>query len=70
MLKLDLILKGKNKKVIGSIKDELGEKIITKFLGLRTKIYNYLIDDGSADKKAKGTKKCVVKGKLKFIKTV
>ena len=63
MLKLDLILKGKNKTVIGSMKDELGEKIITKFLGLRTKIYSYLIDDGSTDEKAKGTKKCVIKKK-------
>ena len=58
MLKLDLILKGKNKKVIGSMKDELGEKIITKFLGLRTKIYNYLIDDGSADKSQRYKKVC------------
>ena len=66
MLKLDLILKGKNKTVIGSMKDELGEKIITKFLGLRTKIYSYLIDDGSTDEKAKGTKKCVIKKKKKF----
>ena len=49
--------KGKNKKVIGLMKDELGGKIITKFVGLRAKTYNYLIDDGNEDKKAKGTKK-------------
>ena len=30
------------------------------------KIYSYLIDDDSEDKKAKGTTKCVVKRKLKF----
>ena len=42
------------------MKDELGGKIMTKFVGLRAKTYSYLIDDGSADKKAKGTK-----GKLK-----
>ena len=28
--------------------------------------HSYLIDDGSEDKKAKGTKKCVIKRQLKF----
>ena len=37
-----------------------------EFVGLRAKTYSYLIDDGSEDKKAKGTKKCVIKRKLKF----
>ena len=37
-----------------------------KFVGLRAKTYSYLIDDGSENKKAKGTKKCVIKIKLKF----
>ena len=58
--------KGKNKKVIGLMKGELGGKIMTKFVGLRAKTYSYLIDDGSEDKKAKGTKKCVIKRKLKL----
>ena len=39
---------------------------MTKFVGLRAKTYSYLIDDGSEDKKAKGTKKCVIKRKLKL----
>ena len=47
------------------MKDELGGKIMTKFFGLRAKAYSYLIDDGSEDKKAKRTKKCVIR-KLKF----
>ena len=66
------LLNGKNKKVIRLIKDKLGRKIMTQFVGLRAKAYSYLIDDGSEDKKAKGTKKCVIKRKLKFeiIKTV
>ena len=51
-----LLQKDKNKKVIGLMKDELGGKIMTKFVGLRPKTYSYLIDDGSEDKKAKGTK--------------
>ena len=48
--------KGKNKKVIGLMKDELGGKIMTKFVGLRAKTYSYLIDDSSYDKKAEGAK--------------
>ena len=45
--------KGKNKKVIGLITDELAGKIMVKFVGLRAKVYSYLVDDGSEDKKAK-----------------
>ena len=52
---------GKNKKVIGLMKDELGGKIITEFVTLRPKTYSFLTDDGKEDKKAKGTKKCVIK---------
>ena len=57
---------GKNKNVIGLIKDELGGKIITEFVTLRPKTYSYLTDDGKEDKKAKGTKKCVIKKMIKF----
>ena len=32
---------------------------MNKNVGLRVKTYSYLIDGGSKDKKAKGTKKCV-----------
>ena len=48
------------------MKDELGGIIMTKFVGLRAKTYSYLTDDGSEDKGAKGTKKRVIKRKLKF----
>ena len=48
------------------MKDELGEKTIPKFMGLRTKTYSYLIDDGSEDKKGKRRKKYVIKRKRKF----
>ena len=58
--------KGKNKKVIGLMKDELGGKITIKFVALRPKTYSYLMDHGGSDKKAKGTKKCVIKRRLKF----
>ena len=57
---------GKNKKVIGLMKNELGRKIITKFVALRPKTYSYLTDDCKEDKKAKGTKKCVIKRVIKF----
>ena len=40
-------------KVIGLMKDELGRKIMKKFVGLRAKIYIYLIGDGSEYKKSK-----------------
>ena len=57
---------GKNKKVMGLMKDELGGKIITEFVALRLKNYSYLTNDCKEDKKAKGTKKCVIKRELKF----
>ena len=58
--------KGKNRKVILLMENELGGKIVITFVGFRAKTYSYLIDDGSEDKKAKCTEKCVVKRKLKL----
>ena len=52
---------GKNKKVIGLMKDEPGGKIIMEFVTLRPKTYSFLTDDGKEDKKAKGTRKCIIK---------
>ena len=48
---------GINKKLLGMFKDELGGKIVTEFVALRTKTYANLMEDGSKHKKAKGTKK-------------
>ena len=53
------LLTGKNKKVIGLMKDELGGKIVTEFAALRPKTYSYLMDVSNSDKKATGTKKSV-----------
>ena len=47
------------------MKDELDGKIMTKFDALGAKTYNYLIDESDKNFK-KGTKKCVIKLKLKF----
>ena len=57
---------GLNKKVIGLMTDELGGKIMTKFVALRPKLYSYEKLDGVEDKKCKGIKKCVVKKALTF----
>ena len=47
-------------------KDELGGKIMKGFCALRAKTYAYLMDDDSERKKAKKTKKCVIKRRLMF----
>ena len=57
---------GKNKNVIGLMKNELGGKIISEFVTLKPKNYSYLTDDDKEDKKVKGTKKCVIKRMTKF----
>ena len=54
---------------------EIGGKIMTKFVALRAKTYSFLIDEYTdkdykknkiVNKKAKGTKKCVVKREILF----
>ena len=48
---------GKNKKIPGLFKDELGGKIIIEVVAIRPKTSTYLTNDGMEHKKAKGTKK-------------
>ena len=46
--------------------DELGGKIIKEFVAHRAKAYAFTFDDDTKKKKAKGTKKCIVKRELIF----
>ena len=47
-------------------KDEIGGKIMTQFCALRAKAYTYKLDDDTERKKAKGTKKYILKRELMF----
>ena len=57
---------GMNKKVVGLMKDELDGAILNEFVALRPKAYSYRTEYLVELKKAKGTKKCVIKNMLKF----
>ena len=48
------------------MKDKLGRNAMKDFGKLRAKTYRYLIDVRSEDKKAKGTKKCIINRKFNF----
>ena len=66
----DIAKQKKNVKVTGLMKDGLGSKIMkikSWFVGLRAKSYSYyLIADVRENKKAKDTRKCVIKRKITF----
>ena len=57
---------GKNKKVIGKFKDEMNGKIMIENYNARAKTYAFKLDDDKETKRAKGTKKCVIKKDLTF----
>ena len=56
---------GENKKVLGMMKDEVAGKIIKEFVGLRSKLYSFVMDDGGETKKCKGIKKQVVERSIR-----
>lgn len=52
-----------NKKAIGKFKDEAVDgkiSYISEFVGLRSKLYSYSVDNNETHNKCKGVKKCVV----------
>ena len=55
---------GINKKVLGMFKDEVAGKNIIEFVGLRSKLYSFIMEDGGESKKCKGVKKQVVESSI------
>ena len=55
---------GINKKVLGMMKDEVAGKNIIEFVGLRSKLYSFKMEDGGESKKCKGVKKQVVESSI------
>ena len=56
---------GINKKVLGMMKDEAVGKIIKEFVGLRSKLYSFIMNDGGETKKCKGIKRQVVESSIR-----
>ena len=52
--------------MIGMFKDEVADRQITHFVGLRPKLYSFKVEDGGLTKKCKGIKKNVVKREISF----
>ena len=50
-----------NKKVIGKRKNEFKEKVISEYIGLKSKMYSLIVVDSEEVKKPKGVNKNVVK---------
>ena len=59
------ILTGVNKKVLGMFKDEAAGKNIKEFVGLRSKLYSYKMEEGKENKRCKGIKKAVVEKSIR-----
>ena len=55
---------GINKKVLGMFKDEENGNIMDEFVGLRAKLYSFIMEEGKENKKCKGIKKQVVKNSI------
>ena len=53
-----------NKKVIGKFKDEAAVIPVTEFVGLRSKMYSYTLDNKQTKRTAKGIKKNIIQNNL------
>ena len=53
------------KKIIGKFKDEACGIPITEFIGLKSKMYSYILDYEKGGKTAKGIKKKIIKNNIK-----
>ena len=49
-----------NKLVVGKMKDQIAGVAIEEFVGLKPKIYSYLVDDNSGHKKENGVNRNIV----------
>ena len=58
---VSMITTGKNKKVVGMMKDEAGKKIIEYYFGSRAQLHGYKMCEGKEEKKCKGIEKVVIK---------
>ena len=47
------------------MKDKFGRKITKRYAGKKKKMRSYLKDDGSRNKKARQTKSCTIKRRIK-----
>ena len=55
------IIHSANKTFIGNVKDEFKGKIISEFVGLKSRMYSLVNVNGKENKKSKGINKIVVK---------
>jgi hypothetical protein len=55
-----------NKKVVGKFKDELGSEIMSEFVGLKSKVYSFIKEDGKYKNTLKGINRSVAKKHIHF----
>ena len=64
--KVGIIPNLENKKKVGVMKDECNGRILTEFVGLRSKMYSVRVEGKDTIKKSKGVKSNVIKQSITF----